>query len=275
MPDPVINRGVILGQRSTDYIVGASSPIEYEVRNESGDWTPYLPSTEKQWFDGGDSMACVSFSAHNCIEAQIKFLTGKEVNLSDRWLAKMSGTTSQGNWLYVVADALRKYGAVNEEEWPNPPIFTWDSYYSDIPKHIVDKGLKFLNEWEVAYEWVTTDRESLMKHLKHAPLQLVIPGHAVMGFYSEADVTKYFDTYEPHVKEWRDYFQGSALKLVLKKKNNAIIEDMLDQEDIRFLQALEGFSDEAGVEFWGDGTHTLKEYKKARVPDKINELTKL
>lgn len=51
--------------------------------------------------------------------------------------------------------------------------------------------------------------------------------------------------------------------------------DMLDKEDVRFLQALEGFHDQAGVDFWGDGTHTLKEYKVARVPDKVKELTNL
>lgn len=51
--------------------------------------------------------------------------------------------------------------------------------------------------------------------------------------------------------------------------------NMLDKEDVKFLQALEGFHDEAGVDFWGDGTHTLKEYKTARVPDKVKELTNL
>ena len=49
-------------------------------------------------------------------------------------------------------------------------------------------------------------------------------------------------------------------------------EDMLTKEQVRFLQALEGFHDEAGVDFWGDGTHTLDEYKVSRVPDKIKEL---
>ena len=51
--------------------------------------------------------------------------------------------------------------------------------------------------------------------------------------------------------------------------------EMLDKEDIAFLQALEGFHDQGGLDFWGDGTHTLKEYKVARVPDKIKELTNL
>lgn len=50
---------------------------------------------------------------------------------------------------------------------------------------------------------------------------------------------------------------------------------MLDKADVEFLQALEGFTDQPGIDFWGDGTHTLKEYKAARVPDKIGELTKL
>lgn len=52
-------------------------------------------------------------------------------------------------------------------------------------------------------------------------------------------------------------------------------DDMLDKDDVRFLQALEGYHDEIGVAYWGDGTHTLKEYKVARTPDKIKELTNL
>jgi hypothetical protein len=212
------NMGVIIGQRSTDYIAGT---LPYENRNPSGDWTPYLPTTEKQYFDGGDSMACVSFSANNSVEIQTKFLSGNETNYSDRFLAKMSGTTQQGNYLYIVADTIRKCGLVAEEDWPALPVFTWGTYYSDIPDWIKTKALKWLDNWEVKYEFLSDlSKESLMNHLHHAPLQVVIPGHAVVLILNNQDVVEYFDTYSPFIKQSNGSFM-QALKIVLYKKTSS------------------------------------------------------
>ena len=98
--DKIINRGVLLGQRDTDWVAGV---IPFEEINPSGNWTPHLPPGEWQTNHVVDTMACVTFSALNSIETQIKFLTGQSINYSDRFTAKMSGTTPQGNWLYKVA----------------------------------------------------------------------------------------------------------------------------------------------------------------------------
>jgi hypothetical protein len=126
MTGDVKNLGVMLGQRQEDYIAGATSPLPYVVNVPDGDWTPYMPSGERQASRKADSMACVSFSALNCVEAQIKRLTGIEINLSDRALAKLSNTTANGNYLWRVGDALRKFGAPLESAWPAPADFTWE-----------------------------------------------------------------------------------------------------------------------------------------------------
>src|SRR3990167_11069550 len=106
MKNPTKNLGVILGTRPTDYIAGA---LGYEVRNPSGDWTPYLPEGEWQYNSHMDSMACVTFSALNSIETQYRFLTGLKRNFSDRFTAKKSGTTGKGNYLYKVTDSMRQH----------------------------------------------------------------------------------------------------------------------------------------------------------------------
>lgn len=50
-------------------------------------------------------------------------------------------------------------------------------------------------------------------------------------------------------------------------------EDMiLTKSLVRKLQALEGYSDEDGVNYWGDGKKTIEQYLDARIPDKIKEL---
>lgn len=207
------NFGVIEGKRDTDFVAGT---LPYEERNPSGDWTSYLPPGE--WQKGTvDTMACVTFSALNSIETQHKFLTGQERNFSDRFTARLSGTTPDGNYLWRVADCIRKDGLVDESDWPAPENFTWETYYQAPPIEVINKARLFLNEWVVQYEWIDFTKESLIKHLKHAPIQVVLPGHAVLGFFRNEDVLKYFDSYVPFIKE-RTELVSSALKIVLTRK---------------------------------------------------------
>lgn len=245
--DGVVNYGVKVGERPEDYKAGANSPIEYEVRNPDGDWEPWLPTEERQTFSI-ETQACVSYSLNNSIETQIKFLLGKEINLSDRFLAKMSNTQPDGNWLYIVADSARKDGLVLEEEWSVPDgQFSWDKYYEEIPQSLKNKAKTFLEDWDLKYEWVPSDRESLMHHLKHAPLQCVIPGHAILTFKSTKDVATYFDTYAPFKKDYTNYFQGSALKMVVTPKQKMITEKNID----KFYQAIfKRDADEGGRAHW-------------------------
>lgn len=216
-----INHGVILGQRPQDYQAGSFTFISYEERNPSGDWRPYLPVKEIQ-YGKEDSLSCVSFSAANALEAQIKHQTGQEVNFSDRWLAKMSGTTREGNWLYKVGDTVRKYGMVLETDYPTPPNYTFDEYHADIPEplysELVEKGKAFLRKWDVKTEFVPATKEAMLKHIKHAPLQIVLPGHAILNFLCEQDVVNYFDTYAPHEKKAPYANVEAAYKYVLTPK---------------------------------------------------------
>lgn len=213
------NTGIILGNKETDYFVGANSPIEYKERLRDGNWTPYAFDTEPQSSNRGDSMACVSHSALNIIQAQEFYITGRKVNYSKRWIAKMSGTTRQGNYLNTVADTIRKYGLVLEEDYPTPESFTWDDYHADIPKDLKDrleqKGKEWLKRWKVEYEFLQLGDANFDRHLKHAPIQVVIPGHAVAGIYSPDQFMTYLDSYSPWVKKYSSNGLLSAMKLIL------------------------------------------------------------
>ena len=213
-----INYGVLLGKRDSDYTEGLIGGIIYEERLPSADWKPYLPTGEKQK-DPLETMACVSFSALNVIETQIKFLTGQEPNYSDRFLAKMSNTTPQGNYQYLVADSIRKNGLVNQSDWPTPSTFVWNEYYAIIPQEIQDKGKKWLDYFDIQYEWLpSVEKSYLIEQLKHAPIQIVINNgtHAV-ELYNIADVYKYFDSYEPYFKQTNEV--RFPLKIILTPKN--------------------------------------------------------
>ena len=212
------NRGVILGQRNTDWQAGAISGIAYEELNPSGDWTQWLPKEEWQWKDNGfDTLACVTFSALNIIESLYYFHTGRQVNFSDRYTAFMSGTTPNGNWQWKVGDSIRKDGLALEQDWPMIDNPSWDTYYTAPPIEVINKAKDFLKDWQVNYEFIDFTKESLIKHLKQAPIQVVFPNHAVMLFATTEQVYRYFDSYLPFIKERSEGFI-TAMKLVLTKK---------------------------------------------------------
>lgn len=244
MTSTFVNHGVKLGQRPEDYQAGGFSFVTYEARNESGDWRFYLPVKEVQ-YGKEDSMSCVSFSAVNAIEIQYKFLTGQEENYSDRWIAKMSGTTRDGNWLYKVGDAVRRLGMVKEESYPAPPNYTFDQYHADIPEPLLSQlkaeGQAWLETWDVYTEFIPVDKDEMLKHIKHAPLQIVIPGHAVVSFLCEADVVEYFDTYKPHSKETPYTNIQTAYKYVLNQKQMTKRYIIRDGDKLGVL-TLEGFT---------------------------------
>lgn len=256
-----VQHGVKLGQRPEDYVAGSFTFISYEERLKSGDWRPFLPVKEIQ-YGKEDSMSCVSFSACNGLEAQHKHQTGKEVNFSDRWLAKMSGTTIEGNWLYKVGDTVRKFGVVLETDYPTPPNYTFAQFHADIPEplysQLVEKGQAFLKEWDVRTEFVPATKEAMLKHIKHAPLQIVIPGHAILNFLCEEDVVNYFDTYQPHEKKTPYSNVQSVYKYVLTPKQMTK-RFIVDDGGKLGVMTLEGFT---GTVQFCDKFEDWEEFKK-------------
>lgn len=222
------NLGVKYGRRLEDKIKGS---LPYKVRNVSGNWDPYLPLGENQYSSFTDSMACVTFSLLNCIETQEKFLTGKTVNYSDRWTAMMSDTGPDGNWLYKVADTVKQYGLVKEESWRAPLNFTWATYYAKPSAAqqalLLAEGELWKKTHDFDWEWLTTQIEDILKHLKQCPLQIVKPGHAIENFYQASQVTNYFDTYNPYKKSMQRSDLTDVLKplLTMKGESMEIVND--------------------------------------------------
>lgn len=227
----------------SDFMVGGETGVSPDIRLSSGNWKEFLPSDERQkkLFD---TMACVSFSALNSIEAQINFLIkmgmvpdyvikalsdlgffdehGK-FNSSDRFTAKVSGTSKRGNSLVAVWNSIRNYGILPENDWKFSDSFNWDGYYAEIPSQLKEKALEFLRYFDVKYEWVVTrnNRASVDEwkdFLKTAPIQLATAvcspwskdqiiaacdrdvNHATLMFNVEDGCFDIFDHYAPFCK---------------------------------------------------------------------------
>jgi hypothetical protein len=155
------------------------------------------------------------------------YIKNGKFNFSDRFTAKMSGTTNKGNTLTNVWDSIRKDGLVPEDMWPYPreqrkPVFSWDNFYSEITQNIKDFGKHILEIFDFQYEWVNLgncqpDVEQIKVQLKQAPLQLaslvckgwdfapVIAGcgcgsqHATM-IYNIDDTIHDYDSYDRYTK---------------------------------------------------------------------------
>lgn len=171
------NYGVIIEEpKPEDYILGEVSPLENKVIFPDGHgWGDYLPTPEPQFNDGLETMSCVSQSANNCLEILWKCFFNIERNNSDRFTAKLSGTTKSGNSQNNVAESLRKIdGFVDEATWPfSKTITDWDTFYSSIPGIVKDKGKKNLESWEIKHEWVRYTKENFKNALKYAPIQAI------------------------------------------------------------------------------------------------------
>lgn len=205
------NLGVLIPEKisETDFNVSGVSGIEYKILEENGDWLQYQGVGERQHGVYFDSMACVTFSALNSIEMQINRMIVKQLlsietlqalqnlgylndnglfNASDRFTAKMSGTTRSGNYLTKVWDSVRKDGLVPQTKYNFPndqrtPVFDWDIFYSEIDQSLKNIAPEIFKYFSFSYEWVYTNnglnpierKELIVRHLKHAPLQIAAP----------------------------------------------------------------------------------------------------
>jgi hypothetical protein len=219
-----------------DWIFGGFTPIpETDTINN---WETYLPIVEYQNSNGFDEMACVTYSILNCLEILYLYKTNKEINFSDRYIAKMSGTTNHGNSLEKVFNTIRTYGLVEQNVYPNTAK-NWDEYYQEVPQEIIDKGKEFLNTWNVYREWVNPDdKDAIYTALYGSPLQVVVRyaqgleneilspvgayNHAVMCYGAkQGKYWEIFDHYTQIRKRYAwDYKFDSVLKPTLILKNN-------------------------------------------------------
>ena len=139
----------------SDFWLGSKKLGSKEI-NPTADWQVYLPRFEPQ-SKRTETSACVTFTILSAIETLEKFQYGIEPNYSDRYIAKLSGTDpNSGNDPKKVCAAIKKYGLVNEEDWPF--VDDMDEYYKEVPPELIEKGKKWLEKNDFGYEYVDTDK---------------------------------------------------------------------------------------------------------------------
>ena len=232
-PDGIVDAPL----RDTDFVIGATSPIEYKERTD-GNWSPFAWSQEKQWcIKNGkyqDNLGCTGNALVTSIETQIYYFTGKKIHISRRWINKMAGTNQGqyqgiGNTVIAPVDFVRKNGFVLEEDYPTPAEWTVQEYYADIPKDLNDSLLAKARKNKVKYglaasedddclkyEYLQISDPNIDKHLKHAPILASIPGHQTCAIFSPDQYTIYRDSYEPWNKTYASISFLRLLKVIIE-----------------------------------------------------------
>lgn len=161
-------------QSETDYLFGSTSPKcasnipENELEN-------YLPKGEVQR-GLEDTMDCASRSPLNRLETCLNYLfrnkkLGKnaewllengyvndsgDIELSDAFIAILSGTTEQGNSLKAPIHAIHEYGCVPKSKLALEPHMTFKDYMNParVTEELKALGLEFKKRFPVGYDKV-------------------------------------------------------------------------------------------------------------------------
>lgn len=219
------------------YRFGGLSGLSKEILRPDRNYKPFLPRVEYQNNGGFDRMDCVTRSAWDVIETLAKVKFDINMNFSDRFTAKMSGTTREGNNFYDVAESIRtRHGGVNEDVYPDTNV-SFEVYYQEIADEVVRLGKELFPRWEIKYEAVWDDVDHLWEALQYGPLQVGVYayGPEVGGIQQRvetqgnhavelmrAEYGQFWEIFDHYTREtrklaWNTRFWG-ALRFDLNKK---------------------------------------------------------
>lgn|SRR3990167_2571337 len=223
-----------------DYVLGGYGNLGGLELQPDGKWDAFMPQIEHQNLHGIEPFACVSFTTTNAVEILARRKFNTQLNLSDRFLAKISGTdTLLGNSPQKVAETLRKMGDVPEALWPfTENINSFQKYYERVPEAIRGRALEFVAEYEFKHEYVNPSPAQLIQGLKHSPLGVSVyawhkddkemyfkplntrDNHFTTLFsFEEGYFWRIFDSYDSSVKFLRwDYQFGTAKRYALNRQ---------------------------------------------------------
>jgi peptidoglycan hydrolase-like protein with peptidoglycan-binding domain len=207
---PGQNTGVIVDPSNLDWKASAETGTSFIAGLPDGDWRPYMPSGERQTAvrhnrNYLETDACMTFAALDSLEGLMnlhlangtmperhkEFLQQNgyigddgKLNFSDRFTAKMSGTTHDGNSFNGVYGSIRHDGLIPEASWPFPveqiaalpdEDSRWSKYYEAIPDAQIAVGKQFLKYFNINYDLVRYPGSAghLSTFLAYSPLHVL------------------------------------------------------------------------------------------------------
>src|SRR3990167_1447339 len=175
-----INKGLIIEPiEPEDFILGAERSLDTkfgaEILQPDGNLIEFLPASEKQ-APGYETSACVMFATLTAIESLENKKFFDKANLSDRFVAKLSGTDPHaGNDQKKVAQFIRDNWSVLEEEWATADALSTDEFYADPRFGLTSVALARGAQYEFGYEWVTASKTPIKTALTKGTTCMSVP----------------------------------------------------------------------------------------------------
>jgi len=210
-----------------DYLLGGKVSLKQVILSKDGQWDKWLPPKEVQNFPI-ETDACVTFAILNAVEILLRYEFGNTENLSDRFLAYISGTTKHGNNPQNVAEALRTKGDVKEKFWTyTKSLKTWEEVYEAPPRTLYSQALDFIKVYKFGHEWLLATPPFMKQALQYSPLTVAgwawdrnsqgfyfspkgkRPEHYFVVYgYVDGEYWKVFDSYDNSLKKlvWDFHF---------------------------------------------------------------------
>ncbi len=237
-------------------------------------WNKYFSKDERQRKGNLETLACTNYAYNNTLEAvaNYKKFTPETTewakdrgyinfngnwNFSDRALAKMSGTSKEGNYPSKVIDTAENRGLVPEIMWPFDAE-TWQEYYKKIPDDVLDTAEEFHARFDITHEWVR--REDWGKRIKESPIFTTVwawkeengiyvrpenettTNHAIVVYRKSRKINgrkvwDIQDSYPPFSKpvEANNFSHGGYLVDIIDK-NNLNIMEFVKKHDLKWIQ---------------------------------------
>jgi hypothetical protein len=207
-----------------EYIFGSNSKVVGTVLKDDGDWRNVTPKFEDQFKYGVESMSCTVYGTLNAEEMLLKEKFDISVDLSERFISTLAGTTKSGNSPHKVAETRRSRGAIEETKLPfSMEITRWEEYYAPISDSLKKEGKKWLKQWDFQHDWVITrdtrkeeKNELLADALKFSPVGVSVFGwaddqgvyvkagndnHWCVLVYGDKNYWYVLDSYAPYIKK--------------------------------------------------------------------------
>lgn len=184
----VVNHGFIIEDIVLDehYVLGSYGSLGGEIINPNRDWITVRPIyRDIQNKNGFETYACTNFATNNAEEILLKYQYGIDIDYSDRWFAKKSGTSIErkGNSPHTVAEFRRKKGIILEKDWKfDESIKSAEEFYAEPPKKLDTLASATLAEYKFEHEWVPTTAKALYDALQYSPL-----GFSVYAWEKDSD----------------------------------------------------------------------------------------
>ena len=147
-----------------DKVFGGFNSLPKAILQADRNWALYLPLFERQ-SGNYETYGCTVFGTLNAFETILKKVYGKDYNFAERYNYNLINLKAPGADPKKAAQSIHEYGVIEQAELP---YIDSQQFATPRPmtKEYIEKGHKWLEQFDFRYEWVWEDIHDRRERLK-------------------------------------------------------------------------------------------------------------